>query len=69
MYDSQRRSLQPTSDGPRLNFDVVTEEECFLLFRYDLKKIGKLDRYDIRSKVNSGYISRMRYRYAQIADF
>ena len=62
MYDSQRRSLQLTSDGPRLNFDVFTERMLFV-------RIGKLDRYDISSKVNSGYISRTRFRFAQIAKF
>ena len=44
-----RQSPQLTPDGARLNFDALTEEQCFSLFRYNFKKIGKLDIYDISS--------------------
>ena len=40
-----RQSPQLTPDGARLNFDALTEEQCFSLFRYNFKKIG----YDISS--------------------
>ena len=33
-----RRSPQLTPDGPRLNFDALTEEQCFSVFRYNFKE-------------------------------
>ena len=47
----------------------LQRRNVFLLFRFNLKRIGKLDRYDISSKVYSGYISRTRCLFAQIANF
>ena len=45
------QSPQLTHDGPKLNFDALIEEQCISLFKYNFRRIEKLDRYAISTKL------------------